>query len=370
MVMAGGAGTRLWPLSRRHRPKQLIRFIRGGDRPRSLLELAMARLDGLIPPERRYVCAGLDQREAMLRELPGLSEERFLGEPVGRDTANAIGLTAAVLSLRDPEAVFAVLTADHVIEPVDVFQQRLERGFALVEAWPQRLVTFSIRPTRPATEYGYVEWGEAIYDASGSAEGTGEPFAYLVDRFVEKPDRERAEAYVQSGRFGWNSGMFVFRAEQYLRCLERFLPDSYEGLMAVRSAWGTPRRAEVLERVYGALPRISVDYAVMEPAAGSPDVPVLTVEMPLRWLDVGSWPSYGQTLPADARGNRLAGEGAAVVHAGTDNLVYVEGADHTVALLGVDGLVVVHTPDATLVMPAERAQDLKDLHARLPERLR
>jgi len=363
MIMAGGAGTRLWPLSRAGRPKQLVEFIgRPGQPPRSLLQLAAARLDGVVPPERRVICTGQRHREAVREALPAFTDDRILGEPAVRDTVNAIGLAAAVFATRDPDAVFAVLTSDHVIEPQDAFAGALATGFELIERDPSRIVTFSITPTHPATQYGYVELAEPIEGFEG---------ARAVEQFVEKPDLERARAYVESGRFGWNAGMFLFHARTFLSCLERFLPESHAGLSKIQAAWGSPEQQRVLEEVYPTLPKISVDYAVMEPASRADDLHVCAVEMPVTWLDVGSWPSFAETLEPDASGNRVHASGPTILEACRDSLVVAEGDDgHTLALLGCDGLVVVRTSDATLVMPAERAQDLKQLHERLPEHLR
>jgi mannose-1-phosphate guanylyltransferase len=382
MIMAGGSGTRLWPMSRRDRPKQLLPLIRSagsgeGGRPVSLLQLAAARLEGLVPPERRYICAGESFRQAIKAVLPEFSDDRILGEPQGRDTVNAVGFAAAVLDRIEPAgprgtgAIFAVLTADHVIEPADVFRERMDLGFRLVEADPRRLVTFSIKPTHAATGYGYVERGAPITDVPGSG-GGGSARAFRVVRFVEKPNAQRAQAYVESGHFGWNSGMFVFSAATFLDCLRRFKPESYEGVMKIGAAWGTARQKAVIEEVYPSLPKISVDYAIMEPAARDDRVSVCTVLMDVNWLDVGSWPSYGETLAADREGNRVGGAGAgrALIVQGRGNLVVSDDPSHTVAVLGAEDLVVVHTRDATLVMPRARAEDLKTLHGMVEEGLR
>jgi mannose-1-phosphate guanylyltransferase len=365
MIMAGGAGTRLWPLSRQGRPKQLLRFIRrsGDERARSLLELSAGRLEGLIPVGQRYICTAEAYRTAIRADLPEFTDEQILGEPVGRDTVNAVGFAAAVLHRQDPDAVFTVLTADHIIEPVEEFQRLIDLGFRLVEADGTRLVTFSIKPTYPATGFGYVERGAPISGVDG-ADG----LAFRVSRFVEKPDLPRAQAYVESGYFGWNSGMFVWKAATVLECLERFKPESHAGLMRIAEAWGTADQGRVLAEVYPTLPKTSIDYAVMEPASRDRAVSVCTVQMDVSWLDVGSWPSYAQTLEADAEGNRtslLAEDARTVSVAGKNNLVVNAAARHTVAVLGVEGLIVVHTPDATLVMPAARAEDLKSLHAKV-----
>ncbi len=391
MIMAGGSGTRLWPLSRAGRPKQLLRLFAPGsapDAPRvSLLELAHARLEGLIEPAHRLVCTAERYRAMIRAQIPALTDEQILGEPVGRDTLNAIGMTAAVLQRRDPDAVFAVLTADHVIEPADRFRSLLDLGFRLVEADPARLVTFSIKPAHASTAYGYVERGGPVgWGAGGNGLVAGaEGLAFRVARFVEKPDLPRAQAYVASGVFGWNSGMFVWRASTILACIERYRPEAHAGLLRIAEAWDTARCAEVLGEVYPTLPRISVDYAVMEPVtrikpSERPPVSrcaVCTVLMDLSWLDVGSWPAFAQTLARDERGNRAAG-GAPVLVESEGNLVVsddggrapADGAPHTIALLGCKDLIVIHTPDATLVMPRAQAEKLKDLHARVGEGLR
>lgn len=393
MIMAGGAGTRLWPMSRKDKPKQLIRFIeRSGKKgeskePTSLLATAARRLEGLIALSNRYVCTSEAYRDSVLDELPGFKDSQILGEPAARDTVNAVGFTAAVLAKEDPDAVFAVLTADHIIEPEDVFRERMELGFRLVEDDPRRLVTFSIKPTYPATGFGYVERGTPIRlggggssgaGSGGSASGGSDKLAYHVARFVEKPDLPRAEAYVRSGEFAWNSGMFVWSARTFLEALRRYKPESHAGLLEIQSAWGKKGAKGVLEKVYPTLPKISVDYAVMEPASKDAQKSsgkdarflVCAVPMDVKWLDVGSWPSYAQTLSPDAQGNRRAGFGEHLCVASKNNLVVNAVKGHTVAVLGAEDLIVVHTKDATLVMPRSRSEELKALHAELDERLK
>lgn len=375
VIMAGGSGTRLWPLSRRDTPKQLIRFItRGGDaEPKSLLALAADRLDGLVAREGQFICTGEAYREAIRRDLPRFTDDRILGEPMGRDTVNAVGFAAAVLEKIDPGAVFAVVTADHIIEPVTEFQRLMDMGFRLVEEDSSRLVTFSIRPTYPATGFGYVRRGRAI---PGIAPG----LAFEVERFEEKPVLSRAESFVQGGMHGWNSGMFVWKASTVMACLRAFKPESYDGLRRIQAAWGTANQSRVLAEVYPTLPKVSVDFAVMEPAT-HPDtskpvidgraVNVCTVLMDLTWLDVGSWPSFAETLKPDADGNRTAdvgGPGAreAILVDARNTLVVNSAKGHTLTVLGARDLIIVHTPDATLVMPASHGEGLKALHATLP----
>ena len=236
MIMAGGAGTRLWPMSRRRQPKQLIPFIDG----QCLLEVAANRLDGVVPAERRLICTGEAFREPILERLPAFSDDQLLGEPEGRDTVNAIGLTAAVLHEQDPEAVFAVLTADHLIEPQDRFRKSLQSGFKLVQDDPRRLVTFGITPTYAATGYGYVELGDEVDGFDGARQ---------TMQFVEKPDESTAEGYLQAGNFLWNSGMFVFSAAGFMDALQSYLPEAAEGLTTIAKAWQGDDRQSTLEKI-------------------------------------------------------------------------------------------------------------------------
>lgn len=353
--MAGGAGTRLWPMSRRHRPKQLLPLAGG----QSLLALAAQRLEGVVPPQQRLICTSESHRDALRGALPEFADDQILGEPVGRDTVNAVGFTAAVLARRDPQAVFAVLTADHIIEPQDEFRRKLKLGFELVEDDPTRFVTFSIMPTYPATAYGYVERGDPVPGFVG---------AYVAKRFIEKPDAKTAQGYVNAGTFGWNSGMFVFSAPHFLEALKRFKSRSWEGIAKIAEAWGTSRQQQVLEEVYPTLPKISVDYAVMEPASRDDEITVCTISMGIWWMDVGNWPSYGETLGEDSLGNR---SNTRTAHLGSRGVVAIsDDPDHTIATIGCQDLVIIHTKDATLVCPASEAERVKELAGQVDESLR
>jgi mannose-1-phosphate guanylyltransferase len=291
--------------------------------------------------------------------MPHLSDQQILGEPTGRDTLAAVGLPAAVVARQDPDAVIAVLTADHLIEPVELFQERLEIGFRVAEAGEATLVTFGIQPTYPATGYGYVEMG-------GPMAGFSETFS--VERFVEKPDKETAQSYLASGRFAWNSGMFVWRAAALLGCIRRYRPQVHAGLMQIAEAWGTERQQEVLNAVFPTLEKISVDFAVMEPAAQDEQVTVATVPMPVRWLDVGGWLAYGETLGVDEDGNRCATADTLLIDS-RNNLVVSTDKNHLIATIGVQDLVIVHAPDATLICPRDRTEQIKQLHQAIGERL-
>jgi mannose-1-phosphate guanylyltransferase len=352
VIMAGGAGTRLWPMSRAARPKQLLEVVGG----RSLLQLAFDRLRTVLPAEAIWVCTGAAHREAVLANLPELLPANLLGEPCGRDTANAVGLPAAVLHEQDPDAVMAVVSADHVIEPVEVFADRLEAAFELAESQKSALVTLGIVPTGPQTGFGYIERGPEL--------GNG---GFRVSAFKEKPDAATAQSYVDSGRYYWNSGMFVWRADTVLNELASYLPDSRAGLARIAEAEPGPRREEVLAEVYPTLPKISIDYAVMEPAAaGRGSAEVFVVELGVDWLDVGSWPALGSTVDSDAAGNRAQATTLLVDSAG--NIVVSDDPEHLIAAVGLRDMIVVHTGDVTMICPKAEAERVKHLVAAAAER--
>ncbi len=348
VILAGGSGTRLWPMSRASMPKQMLPFIRG----KSLLAHSWERLEGLVPGERRLVCAAEGQRDLVVQSLGGLSAGQFLGEPVGRDTLAALGYTAAVIGRRDPDATIGVFTADHVIEPQDRFRDIVARGYELAEQEKDVLVTFGITPRYPATSYGYLSLGAAL---------RGE--ARIVQKFREKPDRDTAERWVAEGpsRFLWNSGMFVWKAAVFLDCVRRFEAEAFAGLSRIADAWGEPGFPSVIAAVYPQLRKISVDFAVMEKASRDARVKVVALPMDLSWLDVGSWPAFAETCRHDEAGNEVAAE-TTVLADTRGTLVASSDPQHLIATLGCEDLVVIHTPDATLVCRRDRAEDLKKLH--------
>ncbi|MBO6514237.1 MAG: hypothetical protein JJ974_09770 [Phycisphaerales bacterium] len=362
MIMAGGSGTRLWPMSRDGQPKQLIKFIHQEGKTVSLLELAADRASALVPADKQYICTGERYRSQIREGLPSFDDAHILGEPQPRDTVNAVAYAAAVFAKDDPEAVFSVLTADQLIEPADVFNNAMDLGYKLVEEDASRLVTFGIKPDHAATGYGYIEHGPSIDGTDGQA--------FQVARFVEKPQLETAEAYFQSGRYDWNAGMFVFHAGTFLKLYERFMPGNFKLIQELADAWGTDRQKEVLDAIYPQLEKTSVDYGIMEPAASESDVSIVGVKMDITWLDVGSWPAYGETLDADDSGNKAAGLGIQTFESKSNIVIGEVESDHTIALIGCDDLIVIRTDRATLVVPKDRAQDIKKLHDQLPDGLK
>lgn len=335
VIMAGGAGTRFWPSSRHLRPKQLLPLASEGE---SLLAGTVRRLAPLIAPERVLVVTGEHLRDATLAAIPGVPHDHILCEPAPRNTAPCIAWAAAVIARKDPEALVAVLPSDHHIEDEPGFRAVLER--ALSSAAKGRVTTVGIVPTRPETGYGYIEVGEEL--------GGG---AKAVVRFVEKPDRARAEELVASGKYLWNAGMFFFRAKDMLALVERHLPELARGVMTIDAARGAPDAGAVLAEVFPTLPSVSIDHGVMEKAEGLAVVPG-----DFGWNDLGSWESAWELAAKDEHENALP-PGAVAVEA-SGNLVRV-GSPKLVALVGVRDLVVVDTGDALLIMPRERAQDVR-----------
>lgn len=355
VIMAGGSGTRLWPLSRAERPKQLLDVVsQPGGGAHSLLAEAFGRLEAVLPAEQIWVCTAARYGAQVRAALPRLGADRLVLEPVARDTANAVGLTAALVADVDPDAELAVVSADHVIRPVERFADVLRTAYDALAARPRSLVTLGIRPTSPATGFGYVRRGGP----------TEMPGVSEAAQFVEKPDRATAEGYLASGEYLWNSGMFVWRARTVLDALADHLPESAAGLTRVVAAPAGEQRDAVLAEVFPTLPKISVDYAVLEPAAREPGR-VLVADLDVEWLDVGSWPALAQTLET-VGGNAVRGLAVALDAAG--NIVFSDDPEHLVALVGVRDSVVVHTADVTMVCPVGEAERVKQLLAEVEAR--
>jgi len=359
VIPAGGSGTRLWPLSRSGNPK-FLHPLTGS--PASLLQATIDRLAPLSGAETTYVVTGAAHAAAVARQLPELPEANLLVEPSPRDSCAAIGLAAAVIARRDPGAIMGSFAADHLVRDEPAFVAAILAAAA--SARDGRLMTVGITPTHPESGYGYLQCGEPI--------GSGP--ARAVVEFKEKPPHDVAVSYMSSGRYLWNASMFVWRVEVFLAELERQQPALFAGLAAIADAWGAPNQDAVLGEVWPTLPKISVDHAVMEGAAGAGLV--ATVPGDFGWTDVGDFDTLGQMLAqpeaggSDESGNVIIGEpkDSPVLLRDTRDSVVVAQSGRLVATLGVSGLVVVDTPDAVLVCARDRAQDIKGIVDELQQR--
>lgn len=340
VIMAGGSGTRFWPASRRTRPKQLLALVT--ETP--LLRMTFERLEGLVPAERVWVVTTAPTADATRELLPEVPASNILAEPVGRNTAACVCLAAHAARRRDPDATCVVFPADHVIGNEARFRSAMAAGARLVER-EGGLLTFGIQPTRPETGYGYLEAG-----ATHSRDGEWE--IRRLDRFVEKPDADRARHYVDSGRFLWNAGIFAWRAGDLLDEASRQLPDLAAGLDRLAPALDDEGADAALAEIYPSLPATSVDFGIME---GARHRWVMPVDFP--WSDIGSWPALAETLSAETTGNLERGRVLAAD--ATDNVLVSTGP--VLAVVGVADLVVVATPEAVLVMPKRDAQKVKDI---------
>jgi len=353
VILAGGRGTRFWPRSRARTPKQLLSIVG----KQTMLQQTAERLAPLFTASRIWVVTSDQQAPAVRRQLPHLRRGQILTEPVGRNTAAAIGLAAAHLMRQSGDALMAVLPADHYIAQAARYL-RLVRAALQVAARGENLVVLGIPPKRPETGYGYIERAEA-------ASGPGAVRVYSVRRFTEKPPLARARRYVASGRYYWNAGMFFWRVSTFLRNLEKFLPATYRLLMKLSDDIGTPRYARTLRRIYPQLENISVDYAILERAAQRTASPagtarsktasgVFVLPAEVGWSDIGSWAAVYQLMASKPGENISAGRFAALDAQGN----FFWSPEKFVAAIGVRDLVVVETPDALLLCPRGRAQDV------------
>ena len=339
LIMAGGVGSRLWPRSRKQTPKQLLNLTS----ERTMFQEAVARLAPLFEPAQIFVVTSADYVPAMREQVPELPAENYIVEPSGHGTAPCIGLAALYLRRLDPEAVMAVLTADHFIQRWDAFREALRAAGYL--ARQGRLVTLGIKPTFPSTGYGYILRDERLADL-------GQLEAYRVKRFTEKPDLPTARKFLATGRYYWNSGMFIWRVADIMAEFRWQMPRLYEQLTEIDAAIGTPQERAVLERVWQDVENQTIDYGVME---GARNVAVIPVD--IGWSDVGSWATLLDILPGDGDGNVVTGH-----HLGIDTkhtLVY--SPHRLVATVGLEDMIIVDAGDALLICPKDRAQDVKKI---------
>jgi mannose-1-phosphate guanylyltransferase len=342
MIMAGGSGTRFWPASRHAMPKQLLQL--AGEQ--TMIQATVRRLGSLVPASRVLVLTNERLVGSVASQLPELSATSIIGEPCRRDTAPAIGLAASIIAQRDTDATMVVMPADHVIQPDTVFQHAITQADELVAADHRRIVTFGIRPSYPAESFGYIERGEAL------PPGTGAP-VFQIQCFREKPSADVARQYVQAGRYYWNSGIFVWKTRTILDALQRFEPEMYARLTTIARSLGTDHFASTFAREFDAIQGKSIDYAVMEHYNNA-----VVIEAPFEWDDLGSWRALARLHGTDAQGNTRVGRNLVVR---TTNSIIHSTHDHLVASIGVDNIIVVHTPDATLVVNQDDEEAVRDV---------
>lgn len=347
VIMAGGRGERFWPLSTSRRPKQLLDLV--GDKP--LIAQAVDRVADFISPERVFVITNGDLVEATAEALPDLPRENIVGEPMGRDTAAAVALGCSLVHAKDEQAVFAILTADHVMGDLPIFRQTLLDAFSLA-AREDVLITMGMTPTHPDTGFGYIRVAEPKEDPSDTE-------FYRVEKFEEKPNLERAREFVRSGTCYWNSGMFIWSVCSLKKAMMRYCPTMTRLMDVMGPHIGQPSFQEKLRSEYEQLSKISIDYALMEKA----DNIVMAVGK-YKWDDVGSWPAIEHHFPQDDSGNTLVGNGQLLKS--ENNIVVSKG--HLTACVGVSDLIVVQAEGVTLVCAKNKAQEIKQLVKSLHER--
>ena len=344
LIMAGGRGERFWPRSRQALPKQFLSLTDDG---KTMIQLTVERISALVDLEDVYIATNEAYRELVLAQLPGLPEQNILCEPVGRNTAPCIGLGAMHISRKYEDALMMVLPSDHLVRSTPTFVRTICQGLEIAETSPN-LVTIGITPNYPETGYGYIRYNPD--------ETNGHAFA--VDRFVEKPCLEKAQEYLRSGDYLWNSGMFLWRVSSILDNIKTHMPDLYDGLQAIGAAIGTPNETRVLKELFPTLPSESIDYGIMEKASH-----IFSLPGNFGWDDVGSWLAMGRIRKSDAEGNVLRGNIATV----DTNHCIIESSGKLIATVGIEDLIVIDTDDVTLICDKTHAGDIKKILAKLRE---
>jgi mannose-1-phosphate guanylyltransferase len=343
VIMAGGGGTRLWPLSRQKRPKQLLKLIDGI----SMFAMAVDRLRPIIPVEHILVVTIASQAAQLQKDVPDIPLENYLIEPKPRGTASVVGLAATRLKQIAPDATMAVLTADHYIRNIPLFHQLLDTAFNVAQdGW---LVTLGIHPTFPSTGYGYIQHGEKIGNQQSLA-------VHRVIKFKEKPDLGTAKSMLLSGDHNWNSGMFIWKVDSILSEFARQMPVLHQGLITIAEAFGTKFECKVIEEVWHGLQSNTIDYGIMENAHSVAVIPATD----LGWDDIGSWESLFEVLPSDENGNIFIGCDPVTIDS-DHSLILSENPDRKVVAIGLEDMIIIDTGDALLVCNRHDAQKVRDV---------
>jgi len=343
IILAGGSGTRLWPASRADTPKHMLVF----EPPLTLLQATLERLSGLVSPDRIWIVTNCSQAEQIADSLAHFDKTHIWAEPLSRGTAPSIGWAAVKLLQIDPDAVMAVVPADHIIKPASAFCETIQRAADIVEKNPQTLVTMGVIPTFPAASYGYIQRGTPCTENANTV--------YNVCRFCEKPNRETAETFCQSGDFYWNAGIFVWKAERILELLCHFEPDIGLGLNRIKQSLGTTEESNETAAAFDAMKSISIDYAVMERAEN-----VVVFEASFEWNDVGTWTALDRLYAAqkDERGNLSVSSNMLAIDS-SGCTVRCDDSRHIVALVGMQDVIVIQTADATLIVRKDREESVR-----------
>ncbi len=340
VILAGGSGTRLWPLSTPDFPKQFLP-LPGGN---SMIQETLARVEPLISPEQAWVVTGRSMANLVHEHLPSVPPAHILGEPMGRGTAPAIGWVAATIARSDPEAIMGSFHADHVITKVEALIQALYLAYELAEQG--YLVTLGIRPTAPETGYGYIRFATEVHEGYGNR-------AFRAERFVEKPNLATAEGYLRDGRYVWNSGMFIWKVETILNELRIHLPELSKKLDQIINAQGTPEEQTILNEVWPTISPITIDYGVLEKTSNLVVIPV-----DLGWNDVGNWEQYGALFPANEQGVGAVGPH---LDLGSQNTFIYNNTSRKVYTIGLEDVVIVEMDDVTVVCHRDHVQRVKEL---------
>lgn len=348
VIMAGGGGTRMWPVSRSGKPKQMLKII--GDR--SLFQMAIDRLDGFFNTGQIFIVTVSDQVNDLLVQVQSLNKSNFLIEPLPRGTASVVGLAAINILMKDKNAVMVILTADHVIGNIHVFHKILDQAYRLAQQG--LLVTIGIKPGYPSTGYGYIQAGPSLKD---------DTYAYQVEKFIEKPGKEMAEDFFQKQNYFWNSGMFIWRADRILEEFERQLPQVYQKLMAISEKLNTDLAQEFLNEIWPQVEKQTIDYGIMENAQ---DVVVIPAR-DLGWSDVGSWDSLYELLPMDEHGNVFKHE-MVISQDSNNTFVFAENINKIIAIIGLDNIMIVDSEVGLLVCKKSDGQQVKKIIEKIKEK--
>lgn len=345
VILAGGSGTRLWPLSTPSFPKQFLPLPSGN----SMIQETLLRVNSLVSPQQSWVVTGCNMADLVEEHLPSISSNHILREPMGRGSAPAIVWAAATIAQRDPDAIMAIFSADAVIEHAERLRQTLHLAYELAEQG--KLVTIGIEPTTPETGYGYIRFAQQISEGYGYQ-------AFQAERFVEKPNLETAQKYLRNGRYVWNAGIFIWSVKTILEQFKQYLPDVLEKIQIIVQAQGTDDQQKILDELWPRLQSITIDYGILEKTTNSENANLVVIPAQLGWNDVGNWEQYGALFPADEQGVRAIGTHVGL---GSQNVIVYNTTPRRVYTIGLEDVIVVEMDDLTVICHKTHVQRVKEL---------